>query len=170
VARDRKRTRPRSPRSASPPLDDAVQPAASVPEAVRHVGDADEFDIELARGADLAGELDDGGRPDVDDSELVKESEEAALAAFGGGRGDGGESRPVARAGAPTPAPAPRRWLFGRAIAFLQASWAELQRVQWPDRRQVAQATAVVLGFVAVAGIYLGAADWVAGKVVDFIL
>ena len=24
-----------------------------------------------------------------------------------------------------------------RAIGFLRASWAELQRVQWPDRRQV---------------------------------
>ena len=35
-----------------------------------------------------------------------------------------------------------------RAIGFLRASWAELQRVQWPDRRQVFQATAVVLGFV----------------------
>ena len=35
--------------------------------------------------------------------------------------------------------------------------WAELQRVQWPDRRQVGQATAVVLGFVVIAGIYLGA-------------
>ena len=55
-------------------------------------------------------------------------------------------------------------------IAFLRASWAELQRVQWPDRPQVSQATAVVLGFVAVAGVYLGAADWVAQKIINFIL
>ena len=34
----------------------------------------------------------------------------------------------------------------------------ELRRVQWPDRRQVGQGTAVVLGFVVVAGGYLGAA------------
>ena len=40
-----------------------------------------------------------------------------------------------------------------RVVGFLlPASWAELQRVQWPDRRQVTQATAVVLGFVAIAG------------------
>ena len=50
------------------------------------------------------------------------------------------------------------------------ATRAELQRVQWPDRRQVGQATAVVLGFVVIAGLYLGAADWVAGKLVDLIL
>ena len=57
-----------------------------------------------------------------------------------------------------------------RFIQFLRASWAELQRVQWPDRRQVAQATAVVIGFVAIAGAYLGAADWVANQIVKAIL
>ena len=50
------------------------------------------------------------------------------------------------------------------------ASWAELQRVQWPDRRQVFQATAVVAGFVIIAGLYLGLADEVATKIVDYIL
>ena len=63
-----------------------------------------------------------------------------------------------------------RRSLPARAVAFLRASWAELQRVQWPDRPQVSQATAVVLGFVAVAGIYLGVADYVAQKIINFIL
>lgn len=63
-----------------------------------------------------------------------------------------------------------KRSLPARGIAFLRASWAELQRVQWPDRPQVSQATAVVLGFVAVAGVYLGAADWVAQKIINFIL
>ena len=53
---------------------------------------------------------------------------------------------------------------------FLKASWAELQRVQWPDRRQVFQATAVVLGFVVIAGAYLGLADAAAKAVVDFII
>ncbi|HXM86721.1 MAG TPA: preprotein translocase subunit SecE, partial [Solirubrobacteraceae bacterium] len=57
-----------------------------------------------------------------------------------------------------------------RAVSFLRASWAELQRVQWPDRRQVTQATAVVLGFVAIAGAYLGLADYVAKEIVEFIL
>jgi preprotein translocase SecE subunit len=60
--------------------------------------------------------------------------------------------------------------LYARAGGFLRASWAELQRMQWPDRQQTSQATAVVLGFVVVAGVYLGAADWVAQKVVNFII
>jgi len=58
----------------------------------------------------------------------------------------------------------------GRLMTFLRGSWRELQRVQWPDRRQVGQATAVTIGFVIVAGTFLGLADFVAGKVVDFII
>ena len=42
--------------------------------------------------------------------------------------------------------------------------------MQWPDRRQTSQATAVVLGFVVIAGVYLGVADWVAQKLVNLIV
>jgi preprotein translocase SecE subunit len=57
-----------------------------------------------------------------------------------------------------------------RVTTFLRASWAELQRVQWPDRRQVGQATAVVLGFVVIAGGYLGLVDLLSSKLIDAIL
>jgi preprotein translocase subunit SecE len=57
-----------------------------------------------------------------------------------------------------------------KVTSFLRASWAELQRVQWPNRRQVGQATAVVLGFVVIAGGYLGLADVISQKIVDAIL
>jgi preprotein translocase subunit SecE len=57
-----------------------------------------------------------------------------------------------------------------RLINFLRACWAELQRVQWPDRRQVAQATGVVLGFVAIAGAYLGLMDAIFSRLVNAIL
>ena len=59
---------------------------------------------------------------------------------------------------------------ISRIPGFLKACWAELQRVQWPDRKQVGQATAVVLGFVVIAGAFLGLADIVAQRIVDFIL
>src|SRR5258708_10499917 len=68
------------------------------------------------------------------------------------------------------PAPAVRPAKGNRVTGFLRASWAELQRVQWPNRQQVFQATAVVLGFVVVAGAFLAGADFVAGKIVDAIL
>jgi preprotein translocase subunit SecE len=94
----------------------------------------------------------------------------------GGGRGNGGVALEPAGAGGGAEKAGhaverrERRPLPARAVAFLRASWAELQRVQWPDRAQVSQATAVVLGFVAIAGVYLGAADWVAQKIVNLIL
>jgi preprotein translocase SecE subunit len=47
----------------------------------------------------------------------------------------------------------------GRVTAFLVAVWAELQRVQWPDRRTLTTLTGVVLGFVLIAGGYLGLLD-----------
>jgi preprotein translocase subunit SecE len=64
----------------------------------------------------------------------------------------------------------PRPWLGARLVAFLEGSWRELHRVQWPDRRQVMQATGVVLGFVIVAAVFLGVADLVASKVVNFVI
>jgi preprotein translocase subunit SecE len=57
-----------------------------------------------------------------------------------------------------------------RLITFLQGSWNELQRVQWPDRRQTLQATGVVIGFVIVAGVFLGVTDALAAKLVNYIL
>src|SRR3954453_15100224 len=51
---------------------------------------------------------------------------------------------------------APARKPRGRVLTFLRHCADELRRVQWPNRRQVGQATAVVLGFVVLAGSYLG--------------
>ena len=57
-----------------------------------------------------------------------------------------------------------------RFPGFLKASWAELQRVRWPDRTQVAQGTGVVLVFVALAGAFLGGVDAAASALVDLII
>ena len=89
-------------------------------------------------------------------------------AADAGGGGDDDDGRAVARRGGRAPEPSRRRGSrFGN---FLRGSWRELQRVQWPDRKQVAQATTVVIGFVLIAGGFLGLMDWVAGKIVDIII
>ena len=47
----------------------------------------------------------------------------------------------------------------GGVIGFLTSCWAELKKVQWPDRDTLVQATAVTIIFVAVAATYLGALD-----------
>jgi preprotein translocase subunit SecE len=88
----------------------------------------------------------------------------------GGGASDGeggkAEGTPASR---PARQPATRSE-GNRVIAFLRACWAELQRVQWPDRRAVTQATAVVLGFVVIAGSFLGLMDFVWQKIVTALL
>jgi preprotein translocase SecE subunit len=145
---------------------------ADLPGSLGHAGaEVDEFDAALIAGA--------GGVPatsDLDESAFGVDSQDALQetgGAGGGGKAGGSGGRGGGGAGGggdvARPSGAPLRG-GNRAIGFLRASWAELQRVQWPDRRQVTQATAVVLGFVAIAGLYLGAADYVAKEIVEFVL
>jgi preprotein translocase subunit SecE len=164
---------------------EAADLSADVPGALDHAsGEADEFRAALVRGADgvpvseaPAEDLLEDGEPDLAEADVAEPAVDGpaadgpdvdapAVVAADGDGADGAEER-ARRAEHPSGAP-----LRGgnRAAAFLRASWAELQRVQWPDRRQVTQATAVVLGFVAVAGAYLGLADYVAKEIVEFIL
>jgi preprotein translocase SecE subunit len=58
----------------------------------------------------------------------------------------------------------------GRILTFLRHCVEELRRVQWPDRKHVFQATAVVLGFVLIAGGWLGLMDAIWQPVVNAIL
>ena len=58
----------------------------------------------------------------------------------------------------------------GKVIGFLANVWAELQRVQWPNRQQVTTLTGVVLGFVLIAGGYLGLLDAIFSRVIQAIL
>jgi len=117
---------------------------------------------------------DDVDLPELADEEQFEELEDRvddAEQAFEEGNNghveDGAEvvatrRRRAARAGEPREG--------NRLMTFLRGSWRELQRVQWPDRRQVGQATAVTIGFVIVAGAFLGLADFLASKIVDYII
>jgi preprotein translocase subunit SecE len=58
----------------------------------------------------------------------------------------------------------------GGVIGFLASCWAELKKVQWPDRDTLVQATAVTIIFVAVAATYLGVLDVVFNYLVKQIL
>jgi preprotein translocase subunit SecE len=57
-----------------------------------------------------------------------------------------------------------------RVVQFLIAVWAELQRVQWPNRQALVTLTGVVLGFVLIAGGYLGLLDAIFSKLIQAIL
>jgi len=63
----------------------------------------------------------------------------------------------------------PRKRRSG-VIGFLGHCVDELKRVQWPDRRQVSQGTAVTLGFTVLAGGYLGLLDAIWKPLVNAII
>jgi preprotein translocase SecE subunit len=161
------RDRQRSKRRAQNPGPKPTEPHRdNVPGELDHAsGEADEFEASLVEGA--------GGATDDETSDA--DLERAAAEHVGDLDDDGDvddDDRALARtAGRRTARPAKERAEGGpRFLNFLRACWAELQRVQWPDRRQVGQATAVVLGFVIIAGAYLGIADRLARELVNLII
>jgi preprotein translocase SecE subunit len=122
-------------------------------------------------GADEMPQDDELGPGDKHAEDELQEPGDAVLAGERSPRrGRGGDGASPRRAGRGR---APGSELPGegnRLANFLRASAAELRRVQWPDRRQVTQATGVVLGFVVIAGAYLGLLDAVFSRLVALII
>jgi preprotein translocase SecE subunit len=150
VARDRQRAKRRRAerRSGVPdPLDHASADVdeARLAEAGARLPDAEDEDI----GAEIFPDELTGDRPD--------RAEDAV------------EGDAVSRQEIEREAHGPRR-RRGRLFTFLGHCVDELRRVQWPDRRQVGQATAVVLGFVVIAGGYLGLLDALWKPLIEAIL
>jgi len=58
----------------------------------------------------------------------------------------------------------------GAVLTFFSSVRKELQKVQWPDRDTLVQASAVTLLFVAVAAAYLGVLDAIFSKLVDIFI
>ncbi len=197
MARDRQRAKARKARRAQNPGPAPSRPhRENVPGELDHAsGEVDRFEAELISGADGepvaepdaverdAVERDEVERdevepdeiePDEIEREVVEDEVDVDEEPLDDHDDDALEPAAAARVGTPSREGAvpgqPTKRGASRFLAFIRASWAELQRVQWPDRRQVAQATAVVLGFVVIAGAYLGLADAVAQEIVDIII
>jgi preprotein translocase subunit SecE len=118
---------------------------------LRH-GSADVDEARLAEaGATPPGVGDEDAEPAVYDDELADDRPDRAPDAVEG-------DAAIVRSAEHTERVA-QRGRRPRFITFLGHCVDELRRVQWPDRRQVGQATAVVLGFVVIAGGYLGLLD-----------
>ena len=97
---------------------------------------------------------------EVDQDELAEAEKADPAYAPRGRRGDK----------APGPGEPTRATGLARVMQFLRACWAELQRVQWPDRKQTTQLTAIVLVFIIIMGGYLGLLDAIVSRVVKEIL
>jgi preprotein translocase SecE subunit len=157
---------PGKPLPPSDEIDESVDLAAGA--APRDLGHSDAFVEELQEEERAEDDLEEAA-----DRELELEAEEAG--AF--------SDEPVDEI-APETATGPRgvrggdtaaagekeRSGLGKVWHFFQNVWAELQRVQWPDRKQVTTLTGVVLGFVLIAGGYLGLLDAIFSRVIDEII
>ena len=146
-----------------PPGDDIEEDVdLAVGSPPHDLGHSDAFVEELAEEDAAEDDLEAAG-----DRELELEAEEAgALASVDEEVATGPRG---VRGGDTAPAGEERRGL-GKVWHFFQNVWAELQRVQWPDRRQVTTLTGVVLGFVLIAGGYLGLLDAIFSRIIDNII
>jgi preprotein translocase subunit SecE len=153
VARDRQRAKQRrrrqpgagGPARTRPPREDAFDPAEGELEATRHAFP----DVEEARMAEAGAPVE----PPADDDLVEPAPDELDPAVT--------EDRYERRG--------PRR-SRGRIFTFLGHVIDELGRVQWPDRRHVGQGTAVVLGFVVIAGSFLGLMDAIWKPLIEALL
>jgi preprotein translocase subunit SecE len=141
---------------AAPRTEDATNRIEEAPSPLEHAApDVELADAQIALASSMQAPPVDGGgfahEEEIVEEELDEQREERAAVA-----------RPAVTGERPG--------LLARLIGFLQGSWRELQRVQWPDRRQVAQATSVVIGFVIVAGVFLGLSDLAFSHLVNYIL
>ena len=173
MARDRKRAKQRQQRRARASSRAGTAPAErgrrrrdedgrGAPDPLEHA--SAETDLaEVAERTGLPAEEfvgDDDG--EVYEDEVTVDEEEP---------GEEAAIRPARRRrGEPTVGGEATRGGGSRFGNFLRACVVELGRVQWPDRRQVSQATGVVLGFVIIAGAYLGVLDALWSRVMDAIL
>ena len=154
------------PVAAPDPLKNAsaeVEQAKAAETGVGRPGPAEE--VPLGGTSDVYEDVEAEELPDEDDDFEHADDEDPSLAAAGGG---GGGEVSLTKEGSAEPEP--RKSAGPRFLIFLRNCWEELKRVQWPDRRQVGQATAVVLGFVVLAGGFLGLMDALWKPVVNAII
>jgi len=169
VARDRQRAKQRRKR----------QPGAGGPAAGSASTNARDIGLDQA-DADDAGlgnttppEPTKHGMPHVEEAHMA----EAGPVGFDEADADSapdeveGDLVPAARPGAAERAAhgRPRKRRSG-VVGFIGHCVDELKRVQWPDRRQVGQGTAVTLGFTVLAGGYLGLLDAIWKPLIEAIL
>ena len=146
------------------------QQATQVPES----GDVAEVEAVLETGAPPE-ELGETVRPSTDgepEPEAEPEAPAPSRADVGAPTAPPGESRrerrrrerderraKEERRRARERAPEAKERQRGAVIGFFISCWAELKRVQWPDRETLVQASAITLIFIAIAAAYLGALD-----------
>ena len=161
---DGRRRPSEAPPAEPPPAVDPRRPETAEGAPPEELGRSDQV-LEPVTGPAEEAELEE--EDDVD-PELAHDAEEAgALEPPEEGFAPRGRRGEAYELGGETTGPTKDR---SRFIQFLIHVWAELQRVQWPDRQALTTLTGVVLGFVLIAGGYLGLLDAIFSRIIQAIL
>ena len=140
----------------------------------RPMNPAEQAVIEQAEALEVADELEEQVEEEQVEEEQVEEEQEpsqaGAAAVPAKQRTEPRREKKPERRREPKPPRAREPRQRGRVVNFLIQVWAELRRVQWPDRNQVTQATGVVVVFCFLAGAYLALWDFVFSEFVTWLL
>jgi preprotein translocase subunit SecE len=163
MARDRQRAKQRQAERRAARL--AARPNAPAPgtpvdeealEEAELTAGAPPTDLGFSNATLEAEEAEDLAEADLEADELDAEAADVEEAGPRRARRDGAEPHGRRR--------------HNRLLGFLIAVWAELQRVEWPNRQTLTMLTGVVLLFVIVMGAYLGVLDQIFSKIINKIL
>ncbi len=132
---------------------------------------AEQAVIDQAEALEIADELEEQVEPEAPaPAEPEVEAEAAKPPAQRRERQRPREAKKPERRKEPKPARGREARQRGRVTNFLVQVWAELRRVQWPDRNQVTPATGVVIVFCFLAGAYLALWDFIFSEFVTWLL
>ena len=177
MARNRQRAKERQARrkagngqSDQPPESEGIipapEPASAPPEDApareEELGLREQVDLEVGAPPEELGRSDEvlEDEPDLEDEDHYDPTED---------RPEEDDDLPAGPRGTRGGDPAEHKDR-SRLVQFLFAVRAELARVQWPDRQTLVTLTGVVLGFVLIAGGYLGLLDSIFSRLIQALL
>jgi preprotein translocase subunit SecE len=63
-----------------------------------------------------------------------------------------------------------RRRQENAVVRYFRATWAELKKVHWPNRREATNLTVIVLATTVAMSAFLGIVDWVSALLFSYLI
>lgn len=60
--------------------------------------------------------------------------------------------------------------MFNKVADYFKSSWAELIKVNWPNRNQIVSLTVIVIVFSLVVSSFVGAVDWGFARAIEKVI
>jgi preprotein translocase subunit SecE len=63
-----------------------------------------------------------------------------------------------------------RRRRENAVVRYFRATWAELKKVHWPNRREATNLTVIVLATTVAMSAFLGVVDWMSALLFSYLI